>query len=68
MAEFGVYVNGLGGNYQEAKELWIAAEELGYDYLWMMDNIVGPEPYTQEAPVLDTWVGPAGGCRAYRKR
>lgn len=55
MADFGIYLNGLGGNYQEAKELWIAAEELGYDYLWMMDNIVGPEPYTPEAPVLDTW-------------
>ena len=37
MAEFGVYLNGLGGNYREAKELWIAID---HRYLAEVDTLI----------------------------
>ena len=55
MVEFGVYLSGLGGVYQQQKDLWIAAEAAGFDYVWSMDNVVGPVPFLADLPVLDTW-------------
>ena len=53
--EFGVYLNGIDLPYDELKARWIAAESAGFDFVWMMDNVVGPVPYLPEEPVMDTW-------------
>lgn len=55
MIEFGVYLCGLGGNYQHQRDLWVGAENAGFDYVWSMDNVVGPVPFLADLPVLDTW-------------
>jgi alkanesulfonate monooxygenase SsuD/methylene tetrahydromethanopterin reductase-like flavin-dependent oxidoreductase (luciferase family) len=53
--EFGIYLNGIGIDYEVLKARWLRAEETGFDFIWMMDNVVGPVPYLPEEPVMDTW-------------
>nr|MCC5640725.1 LLM class flavin-dependent oxidoreductase [Nostoc sp. CHAB 5844] len=53
--QFGVYLNGIGISYDMLKQRWLKAEDTGFDFIWMMDNVVGPVPYLPEEPVMDTW-------------
>lgn len=53
--EFGIYLNGISIGYDVLKQRWLRAEEAGFDFIWMMDNVVGPVPYLTEEPVMDTW-------------
>ncbi len=55
MIEFGIYLNGVNMSYQDMRSRWIISEKAGFDYIWMMDNVVGPVPFVAEEPVLDTW-------------
>jgi alkanesulfonate monooxygenase SsuD/methylene tetrahydromethanopterin reductase-like flavin-dependent oxidoreductase (luciferase family) len=53
--EFGIYLNGVNMSYLDMRSRWLISEKAGFDYIWMMDNVVGPVPFVAEEPVLDTW-------------
>lgn len=56
MTEFGVYQHGIGWTYEQLRDYWLEADRLGFEYGWMMDNVVAPNPNTGEMlPVFETW-------------
>jgi alkanesulfonate monooxygenase SsuD/methylene tetrahydromethanopterin reductase-like flavin-dependent oxidoreductase (luciferase family) len=55
MVEFGIYASGRGGGWEDLRRTWVEAELLGFDYAWIGDNVVGPEPGATEVPVFDAW-------------
>lgn len=56
MTKFGVYQAGIGWDFEQIRDYVVAAEELGFDAYWTMDNVVLIHPETEEqVPVFETW-------------
>lgn len=52
---FGVYPLPVGWSWPELRATFQLAEELGFDFAWTHDNVVGPVPWLPDAPVFDAW-------------
>ncbi len=57
MPEIGFYQPGMGWSYEQLRDFWVEAENLGFDYGWMMDNVTYRNLYKlgEKVPVFETW-------------
>jgi alkanesulfonate monooxygenase SsuD/methylene tetrahydromethanopterin reductase-like flavin-dependent oxidoreductase (luciferase family) len=53
--EIGLYTNAIDWSYPELREVWQAAERAGFGSAHLMDNVVGPDPRTDEAGVFEAY-------------
>ncbi len=53
MIKLGVYQQGINWDWNRVRDFWVAADRLGFDAGWMMDNVVYPDSTTGE--MLDVW-------------
>src|ERR1022692_3937659 len=44
MIKFGVILPQWGATWAEAKEMALAADEAGFDSVWVCDHLIGPGP------------------------
>jgi alkanesulfonate monooxygenase SsuD/methylene tetrahydromethanopterin reductase-like flavin-dependent oxidoreductase (luciferase family) len=50
MLKLGVYQQGINWDWPRVREFWLAADRLGFDAGWMMDNVVYPDTTTGQMP------------------
>jgi alkanesulfonate monooxygenase SsuD/methylene tetrahydromethanopterin reductase-like flavin-dependent oxidoreductase (luciferase family) len=57
MPEIGFYQPGMGWSYDQLREFWVEADNLGFDSGWMMDNVTYRHLYKEDekVPVFEVW-------------
>lgn len=51
----GVFFAGFDMEWPDFRRLWTAAEALGFDSGWTMDNVIGPLPLDPNTPVFEPY-------------
>jgi alkanesulfonate monooxygenase SsuD/methylene tetrahydromethanopterin reductase-like flavin-dependent oxidoreductase (luciferase family) len=63
----GLFLTGLDMTWSELLPLWLAADELGFDSAWMMDNVVGPLPVDPATGVSEAYTVLAAAAQATKR-